>query len=95
MSAALTPPPTPAAGATQGMAMPQADVRQRFMMVSQAMQQFMLMLTRLPGVNQQLVTQARTKIGEAVQLIAQAMQQTQGQPGAPPPPSPSATPPPH
>jgi hypothetical protein len=100
MSAALTPrPPMPAAaGATQGMsAPPQGDVRQRFMAMAQGVQQLVEALARAPGVNQQVLQQARERLGEGMRLLMQALQSPGGAPpaagAAPPVPTPSPRPP--
>jgi hypothetical protein len=42
--------------------------------------EMMQILMRVPGIDQQLITQARMKIGEAVQLISQAMRSVGGAP---------------
>lgn len=91
MSAALTPrPPMPAAaGATQGMVapQPQGDVRQRFMAMTQGVQQLVEALARAPGINQGALQQAREKLGEGMRLLAQALQPQGAAPPTAAPPS--------
>ena len=97
MSASIPPrPPMPAAaGATQGMPAPpqQGDVRQRFMAMTQGVQQLVDTLARAPGVNQQGLQQARDRLGEGMRLLMQALSPAGGaaSPGAgaaPPAPTP-------
>ena len=100
MSAALTPrPPMPAAaGATQGMPVPQQNPLQpRWQITVRVVQEMVHSLERIPGVDQQLVAQAKAKMGEGGQLIAQAMRSLGAQGNAPaaaasPAPAPPATP---
>lgn len=102
MSAALTPPapPSPAAGATQGMpASPQQPnpFAARFTAIFQQVEGFIRALTQVPGINQDMLKQAAEKFQEGATLLFQAaggkppqqagapMPQA-GAPGAPPPP---------
>jgi hypothetical protein len=67
-------PPSPAAGATQGMPAPQANpLAQEFQQVTMRVKALMEHLAQSPQVDQQKLLQGRQLLGQAVQMIASAV----------------------
>lgn len=80
MSASVSPPPMPpgaaqVAGATNGMPAPAANpLAQEFQQVVQRTQMLIKHLKQMPGIDQQKLDQGIQTLGQAVQMIAAALQ---------------------
>jgi hypothetical protein len=92
MSAALTPPPSPAAGATQGMPAATPNPMAAQLQTSVAgLQQVIRILRSRPGVDQAKLEQGAAMMRQGLEMIAAAARPTATQgaaqgaaPGAPP-----------
>jgi hypothetical protein len=85
MSASLTPPPpSPAAGAVNGMQAPPNPIAMKFQTVVTGIRELIQIARKIPGIDQTKLEQAIQMMGQSIQIFQAALPKPGGAGAAPP-----------